>query len=101
MKKHAFYSVVLGTNRKPIAKLWTGWTDGTYNYYKDEFNKWHTIEPSTGLSTGYPHNTRTEAAAHVHTIEMAEKIKNAIKPEMVERFKTLVEIAEKEELKAC
>ena len=52
MKKCKFYSLVNGTNNKPIAKRWEGYTDGIFNYYKNEYNTWYCIEPSTGLSIG-------------------------------------------------
>lgn len=99
MKKHTFYSIVKFDKIKAIK--WTGWTDGTFNYYKDKFGKWYTIEPTTGLSTGYPHNTRQQASEHVHTPEMMEKIKTAIKTDLQERFNKLVQEAQAEELQKC
>lgn len=99
MKKHTFYSIVKFDKIKAVK--WSGYTDGTFNYYKDKFNKWHTIEPTTGLSTGYPHNTRQQAIEHAHGPEMMEKIKKAIKTDLQEQFEKLVKIAENEELQKC
>ena len=46
MKKHTFYSLVMGNNFRPVAKKWDGFTDGKYNYYKNE-------ETSISQEVGY------------------------------------------------
>lgn len=86
MKKHTFYSLVLGTNFKPVAKKWDGFTDGKYNYYKNEYKKWFAIEPLTGLSVINSRNTRKECEQAANTPEMLKKVKNAITLEKINEF---------------
>lgn len=89
MKKHAFYSLIMSQN-KIIAKLWYGYTCGKYNYYKNECGRWVAIEPSTGLSISTGWNTRKEAEQYANRPEMLEKVKNAITPELLERFNKII-----------
>ena len=101
MKKHTFYSLVLGTNHKPIAKKWNGFTDGKYNYYKNEYNKWYAIEPTTGLSVINSRNTRKDCEQLANTPEMLEKVKDKITEEMQMRFDKCVTESIAEELEKC
>ena len=101
MKKHTFYSLILGTNHKPVAKKWDGFTDGKYNYYKNEYNKWYAIEPTTGLSVINSRNTRKECEAAANTPEMLQKVKDKITNDMQMRFDMLVTEAQAEEMKKC
>lgn len=101
MKKHTFYSLVLGTNFKPVAKKWDGFTDGQYNYYKNEYNKWFAIEPLTGLSVINSRNTRKECEQLANAPEMLQKVKEKITNDMQLRFNELVTDAQAEELKKC
>ena len=74
MKQHSFYSLVMEGHRK-TARLQQGYTDGQYNYYKQQRGSlWFAIHPVFGLSiaTG---TTRAEAAAMAHS----EHIKNALR----------------------
>lgn len=86
MKKHTFYSLVLGANNKPVAQKWNGYTDNIFNYYRDNSGRWYAIEPTTGLSV-LSADTRKAAQMRASTTAMFEQIKNALKPEMQERFK--------------
>ena len=95
MKKHTFYSLFHGNNEKPIAKKWDGYTDGTYNYYKNEFGKWYAIEPTTGMSVINYRNTRKECSDAANVPELLEKVKKAITPELQMRFNNLVADLEK------
>lgn len=90
MKKHTFYSLVMGEHGKPVAKEWNGFTDGIYNYYKNEYNKWFAIEPTTGLSVVYGRNTRKECANIAHVPGMLEKVKERITTDLQTRFNSLV-----------
>ena len=86
MKKHSFYSLVLDNNFKPVAKKWDGFTDGKYNYYKNEYNKWYAIEPTTGLSVINSRNTRKECEQLANAPETLEKVKNAITIDKINKF---------------
>lgn len=72
MKKCEFYSVHLEKGKK-IAKLHSGYTDGTYNYYKAGFT-WCAIVPDTGLAAVNDKTTRSDTAQRAHSIEIADRI---------------------------
>lgn len=72
MKKCEFYSVHK-ENGKKIAKLHSGYTDGTYNYYKDG-STWCAIVPDTGLAAVNDKTTRSDTAQRAHSIEITDKI---------------------------
>lgn len=74
MKKTAFYSMVR-ENGKNIAKQQNGYTDGQYNYYKNQYGVWHAIHPENGLSI-CTDTTRKAAAARAATY--ADNIAEAI-----------------------
>ena len=101
MKKHTFYSLVYGGKNGPIIKKWDGYTDGRYNYYKNEYSKWYAIEPTTGLSVINYRNTRKECEIAANAPGIIEKVKNAIKTDMQLRFNNLVAEAMAEELQKC
>lgn len=101
MKKYTFYSLVLGNNKKPVAKKWDGFTDGKYNYYKNEYNKWFAIEPTTGLSIINSRNTRKECVNAAHVPGMLEKVKEKITLDLQLRFNNLVSEAMAEEIEKC
>lgn len=96
MKKCTFYSLIYNGKNGAMAKKWDGFTDGTYNYYKNENNKWFAIEPSTGLSVVYARNTRKECEQSANTPEMLQKVKDKITGAMQDRFNNLVEGAMKQ-----
>ena len=75
MKKTNFYSMVREEGQN-IAKLQAGYTDGTYNYYKND-SSWHVIHPSNGLSICCG-NTRKAAAEKAHEPRMIERIAKAL-----------------------
>jgi hypothetical protein len=77
-------------NKKIIAKQWFGYTDGKFNYYKNEWGKWSPIEPSTGLSVTFPRNTLKECKQAANAPELLEKVKNAITPELQQRFEKII-----------
>lgn len=85
MKKCKFYSVIAGANGAPVAKLWEGWTDIYFNYYKNEFGQWFAIEPSTGLSVTQAH-TRKEAQKRATAPEILRKINEAVTQDKIQRF---------------
>lgn len=94
MKKITFYSMVR-ENGAVIAKPHNGYTDGTYNYYRNG-STWFTIHPSNGLSicTDY---TRKGAAEKAHEPAMVQRIASALErlQASTEKFAALVEKAEK------
>ena len=101
MKKHTFYSLLMNGYKKEYAQKWNGYTDGTFNYYKNEFGYWYAIEPTTGMSVINYRSTRKECENAAHAPGFLEKVQNALTTDLQERFKKLVEIAEKEELQKC
>lgn len=92
MKKAIFYSQVR-ENGKIIAKQWTGWTDGIYNYYNN--GGWFAIEPLTGFAVTTNHNTRKTCAENAHKLHEKVKLKIENSPEIIARFAALIEEAEK------
>lgn len=88
MKKTSFYSYMV-KDRKKQAVLHTGWSDGTFYYYK-EFNTWYAIHPLVGLSVTYGY-TLKEAAAKAHAPELKNEVDRVIR----ERGATMSEEFEK------
>ena len=74
MKKADFYTMVR-ENGKNIAKQQNGYTDGNFNYYKNQYGTWHAIHPENGLSV-CTDTTRKAAAARAGT--MGDLIADAI-----------------------
>ena len=74
MKKTVFYSMV-HENGKSIAKRQNGYTDGKYNYYKNQWGTWFVIHPENGLSV-CADSTRKAAAARA--VALADRIAAAI-----------------------
>lgn len=85
MKKCNFYSLI-GQNGKITVKPWEGYTDGIFNYYKNEYNTWYCIEPSTGLSIGSD-RVRKNLYNRVNTPNMYKMVNEKITQEMIFRFK--------------
>ena len=79
----------MGDNHEPVAKLWEGYTDTYFNYYKNEYGQWFAIEPSTGLSVAQA-NTRKETQYKATTPAMFKKINDEITQNMINRFYDLV-----------
>lgn len=71
MKKCEFYSVHIEKGKK-FVKLHSGYTDGTYNYYKAGFT-WCAIVPDTGLAAVNDKITRSDTAQRAHSIEITDK----------------------------
>lgn len=65
MKKHSFYSIIM-KNHKPYRVLHNGYSDGTYYYYKNNFNSgavWYAIAPNVGLSVAEGHTRKAAQQA--------------------------------------
>lgn len=96
MKKCTFYSLIF--ERKPVAKLHEGYTDGIFNYYRTKPNAgvWWAIEPSTGLgvATG---TSRKQAATRATAPEKLKACGEKITPQMIQRFTELRQAAEMEQ----
>lgn len=70
MTKTSFYSVMVKDGKKQ-AVLHHGYSDGTYYYYKSEFDEWHAIHPLNGLSVGKGY-TRKEAVKQAYLPRVQE-----------------------------
>jgi hypothetical protein len=101
MKKYTFYSLIYNGKNGAMAKKWDGFTDGNYNYYKNEFSKWYAIEPTTGLSVINSRNTRKDCEVAANTPEMLENVQKRITKAMQDRFNKLVQEALIKELEKC
>lgn len=99
MKKCEFYSVHIEKGKK-IAKLHSGYTDGTYNYYKAGFT-WCAIVPDTGLAAVNDKTTRSDTAQRAHSIEITDRIARIPAERIAERrteFEKLVREAQEREI---
>lgn len=95
MKKLDFYTMQ-SKNKKPAAVLVSGYTDGTFNYYKNDRGYWWAIHPGTGLAvTNCFCSSRKTAAENAHDPFVLEKLKNLMDrdsgKEMVNRFNKLIQ----------
>lgn len=93
MKKTNFYSMVREEGQN-IAKLQSGYTDGTFHYYKAGA-LWHAIYPGNGLSICYG-STRKAAAEKAHAPAMLARVAAAVERQQdaAERFAVAVKKAE-------
>lgn len=91
MKKCSFYTRKTGG----IVERVDGWTDGTYNYYKDG-DMWYCIVPEVGIAatTGY---SRKDVVSQAYDHGIADKIAAIMDrdgEELKEKFSSLVQAAE-------
>lgn len=101
MKKCEFYSVHIEKGKK-IAKLHSGYTDGTYNYYKAGFT-WCAIVPDMGLAVVNDKTTRRDTAQRAHSIEITDRIARIPAERIAERrteFEKLVREAQEREIES-
>lgn len=78
MVKTSFYSMVRN-NGKNVAVLKTGYSDGTYYYYKSDVGRhWWAIHPLCGqcVTSG---KTLKEAATAAHAPAISDKVHQAMK----------------------
>ena len=90
MKKCSFYT----RKTKGIERV-NGWTDGTYNYYKNG-DVWFCIVPEVGFAaaTGY---SRKDVVAQVYDHDIAAKIAAIMDRDgekLREKFNSLIQAAE-------
>ena len=74
MTKTSFYSVMFKDNKKQ-AILHSGYSDGTYYYYRADSATWYAIHPLLGLSVASA-NTRKEASVQAHSEKIREALQN-------------------------
>ena len=101
MKKCEFYSAHIEKGKK-IAKLHSGYTDGTYNYYKADFT-WCAIVPDTGLAVVNDKTTRSDTAQRAHSIEIRDRIARIPAERIAEwrtEFEKLVREAQEREIES-
>lgn len=97
MKRAVFYSVMMQKGG-PAAVLHNGYTDGTYQYYKNGA-QWCAILPAVGLSV-CSGPTRKACAEDAHDAGTAERIAAAMERggnDLRARFDKLVKEAESNE----
>lgn len=96
MKKCSFYTRKNKTGRTGgIVERVNGWTDGTYNYYKDG-SIWFCIVPDIGIAaaTGY---SRKDVVNQVYNPDIAAKIAAIMDRDgekLKEKFNELIQAAE-------
>ena len=97
MKKIEFYTRT-HKNGKDIAEKVNGYTDGKFNYYKNEFGNWFAVEPKTGLSTGAQYKTRKQIIDHAYSERVTALIEAFYKKPDIEDgikyFNSLIQEAE-------
>ena len=98
MKKLEFYSMMYKNGKKQAVKH-EGYTDGTYNYYKN-FSTWHAIAPAVGLSI-IAANTRKEAQKQAQQLNAKVKERLQGMQKAIEEFTRCQNEAAKEEVKQC
>lgn len=71
-----------------------GYTDGTFNYYRDQFGWWYAIDPESGAAA-LRNSTLKKTAAEANTprmLEAIERVKTTDKYKKdVKKFQALVE----------
>jgi hypothetical protein len=96
MKKITFYTL-WNKDGKPTAIKVKGYTDGVYNYYKDNFGLWHTIVEKYGLSFPGYYTTRKACIDAAYSEKMQRELykfineKNIV--ELMDRYTRLVKKA--------
>lgn len=91
MKKCIFYTRKTGG----IVERVNGWTDGTYNYYKNG-DLWYCIVPEVGLSVAMG-RSREDVVSQVYNHDIADKISSIMDRDgekLKEKFNNLVQAAE-------
>lgn len=53
-----FFYTRLRRNGMIAAVRVKGYSDGVFNYYRNQFGRWHAVHPTTGLSAAYAHTRR-------------------------------------------
>ena len=96
MKKCSFYTRKIKAGIKgDIVQRVDGWTDGTYNYYKN-LNLWYCIVPEVGIAaaTGY---SRKDVVAQAYDHDIAAKIASIMDRDgekLKEKVNSLIQEAE-------
>ena len=91
MKKCSFYTRKAGG----IVERVNGWTDGTYNYYKNG-DMWFCIVPEVGLSAAMG-SSKKDVVAQVYDHDIADKIAAIMDRDgatLREKFNSLIQAAE-------
>ena len=91
MKKYSFYTRKAGG----IVERVNGWTDGTYNYYKNG-DVWFCIVPEVGLSAAMG-SSKKDVVAQVYDHDIADKIAAIMDRDgekLEEEFNSLIQAAE-------
>ena len=91
MKKCSFYTCKTGG----IVERVNGWTDGTYNYYKNG-DVWFCIVPEVGLSAAMG-SSKKDVVAQVYDHDVAAKIAAIMDRDgekLKEKFNSLIQAAE-------
>ena len=91
MKKCSFYTCKTGG----IVERVNGWTDGTYNYYKNG-DVWFCIVPEVGLSAAMG-SSKKDVVAQVYDHDIADKIAAIMDRDgekLREKFNSLIQAAE-------
>lgn len=69
-----------------------GYTDGTFNYYRSQFDRWYAIEPNSGMSACDDVSLKIVSARAVNMLEAIERVKTTDKYKKdVKKFQALVE----------
>lgn len=96
MKKCSFYTRKNKTGRTGgIVERVNGWTDGTYNYYKNG-NKWFCIVPEVGLAAAMGYS-RKDVMLQAYDHDIAAKIASIMDRDgatLREKFNSLIQEAE-------
>lgn len=96
MEKCSFYTRKNKTGRTGgIVERVNGWTDGTYNYYKDG-NKWFCIVPEVGLAAAMGSSRKDVVAQsyNPHIVDKIAAIMDRDGKELKEKFNELIQAAE-------
>lgn len=99
MKKIEFYTLINNFGKSKAIKV-KGYTDGTYNIYKDKYNNWHVVVPTIGIAFPGYFKTRKQAVEDAYSDAMQECYKKYYEMHMhkdsfIERFERLVKESEK------
>ena len=96
MEKCSFYTRKNKTGRTGgIVERVNGWTDGTYNYYKND-NKWFCIVPEVGLAAAMG-SSRKDVMTQAYNHNIVDKIAAIMDRDgekLRKEFNSLVQAAE-------
>lgn len=96
MEKCSFYTRKNKTGRTGgIVERVNGWTDGTYNYYKNG-DLWFCIIPEVGLAaaTGYSRKDVVDQAYNSDIVDKIAAIMDRDGEKLKEKFNSLIQEAE-------